>query len=225
MTFKSFQDKIQNTLGNKLKLKINDNRSTMLSVRWEPDCTRVSLHRMFLQAPQNVMDALSCYIRQEKSIIPQTVKKFIETNLKKLDYTHHLARYKLYSQGNVYNLKKIYEELNKEYFQNKLNLAITWFGKHHQRNKSRVTFGLYYDPLKLIKINRLLDSPAFPDYFIGYVVYHEMLHHVCPPYIDKNGMNRVHSKEFKLQEEKYLYYDLAQNWLREHQNHFFAGIF
>ena len=62
MPLTSLQNKIQNHSGRKLKLKINDNRSTMLSVRWEPDCTKVSLHRIFLQAPRNVMDELSCYL-------------------------------------------------------------------------------------------------------------------------------------------------------------------
>lgn len=221
MTLTTFQQEIENYSGIRLKLKINDNRSTMLSVRWEPDCTKVSMHRMFLQAPQNVMQALACYIRQEHKNMAPSVKAFIEEGLKKLDYSHLLDRKKLYSQGNVYNLQHIYNDINREYFGGKLNLFITWFGKPNQRNRSRVTFGLYHDPLKLIKIHRMLDSPSFPDYFISYVIYHEMLHHVCPSYIDDKGLNRIHSKEFKEKEVQFRYFNLAQNWIKEHQAHLF----
>ncbi len=113
------QQQLEDSSGKKLKLKINDNRSTMLSVRWEPDYTKVSLHRIFLEAPQNVMQALACYISQEDKSIAPTVKAFIEDNLKKLDYSHQLDRSKLYSQGNVYNLQKMYNDINSEYFEKK----------------------------------------------------------------------------------------------------------
>ena len=220
MAFETFQQELENTAGVKLQLKINDNRSTMLSVRWGSDYTKVSLHRMFLEAPENIMQALACYIRQEHKNIHPKVKAFIEDGLKQLDYSHELDHTKLHVQGNIYNLKEIYDNLNQEYFNGKLRLFITWFG-NGRRSRSRMTFGLYHDPLKLIKINRLLDSPSIPDYLVSYVIYHEMLHNVCPSYIDEKGLNRVHSKEFKEREEKFQYFDLAQNWIKEHQSFLF----
>ncbi len=84
----TFQEQLENSAGMKLHLKINDNRSTMLSVKWEPDCTKVSLHRMFLQAPQNVMQALACYLRGEHKNISPSIKAYIEDNLQKLDYSY-----------------------------------------------------------------------------------------------------------------------------------------
>lgn len=224
MSLVTFQQQVEDLSGVKLKLKINDNRSTMLSVRWEPDCTKVSLHRMFLQAPQNVMQSLACYIRQEQKMISRDIKAFIEDSLKKLDYSHTLDKSKLYIQGNIFNLKDLYDELNDEYFNGKLKLFITWFGKPSQRNKSRVTFGLYHDQLKLIKINRLLDSPTVPRYVISYVIFHEMMHYVCPSYVDEKGLHRVHNKEFKTKEARYKHFDLAQKWIKEHQTNLFANF-
>lgn len=217
MTLVSFEKELIKSSGRNLRVKINDNRSTMLSVKWEPHCTKVSMHRMFLDAPRNIMQDLACYLRRESKIISPTVKAFIEDNLKKLDYSYQVDSKKLYIQGNVYNLQRIYNDLNQEYFNNNLDLSITWFGKPMQRNRSRVTFGLYHDSLRLIKIHRILDSPGFPDYFVSYVIYHEMVHHVSPPYIDEKGVNRVHSREFKIQERKFRYFDLAQEWIKEHQ--------
>lgn len=221
----NFQKKLESNAGVKLQLKINDNRSTMLSVRWEPECTKVSLHRMFLQAPRHVMHALACYLRKEDKIISPQVRAFIENGLQELDYSHLLDPQKLYVQGNVYNLKHIYDAINREYFNNKLNLWITWFGKSASRNRRRVTFGLYHDPLRLIKINRILDTPSIPDYVVSYVVYHEMLHYVCPAYIDEKGLSRIHSKEFKHREEQFCYFDMAQNWIKKNQANLFADCY
>lgn len=221
---KDLQRQLELGCGSKVQVKINNNRSTMLSVRWEPDCTKVSLHRMFLEAPGNIMQQLACYVRQEQDDISIDVKAFIEDKLQTLDYSHELDAKKLYCQGNIYNLQKIYNSLNAEYFREKLKLNITWFGKPFIKNRSRFTFGLYHEPIKLIKIHRLLDSPSFPDYVVAYVIYHEMVHHICPSYYDVNGNHKVHTKEFKEQELKFKYFDLAQKWIQDHSDFLFSSI-
>lgn len=205
----------------KFEVKINDNRSTMVSVRWQPDCTKVSLHKMFLRAPENIMDHLACYLKREKKVISLEVKEFIERNLKKLDYSWQINPEKLEVQGNVYNLNKIYNRLNRDYFDNKVNLYITWFGRPRPLNRTRVTFGLYQDQLKLIKINRLMDTPTFPPYVVAYVVYHEMLHHVCPSYYDEYGKHHIHTEEFKMREQEYEYFEQANLWIKNNQGKFF----
>jgi len=216
------QQKLEASSGLKLKLKINDNRSTMLSIKWDPVCTKISLHRMFLEAPKNIMDSLACYLRHEEGNIPLSIRRFMENKMKGIDYSHQLDQTKLYCHGHVYNLKKIYHELNNQYFNNELDLSITWFGNGIQRNRSRVMFGLYNEGLRLIKINRLLDSPTFPDYIVSFVIYHEMLHHVCPSYFDGNGQHQIHTKEFRAQEKKFRYYEKAQLWIEENKSFFFA---
>ncbi len=220
-----FQEKLENSAGIKLRLKINDNRSTMLSVKWAPDCTRVSLHRMFLQAPRNVMQALACYLKGKDRKLAPSIKAYIEHNLQQLDYSHELDLSKLETKGRVYDLQKIYHYLNRNYFDGALDLHITWFGHGRRRSCNRVTFGLFHDPLRLIKINRLLDNKRFPDYFVAYVVYHEMLHYVCPTYVDEKGQKHIHSKEFKEREQEFKYFKLAQQWIRDNQHYLFHASY
>lgn len=220
-----FQEKLENSAGIKLRLKINDNRSTMLSVKWEPDCTKVSLHRMFLQAPRNVMQALACYLKGEDKKLAPSIRAYIEHNLQQLDYSHELDLSKLQTKGRVYDLQKIYHHLNRVYFDHSLDLHITWFGHGRRRSCNRVTFGLFHDPLRLIKINRLLDNKRFPDYFVAYVIYHEMLHYVCPTYVDEKGQKHIHSKEFKEREQEFKHFKLAQQWIRDNQNYLFHASY
>ncbi|NGX42750.1 MAG: hypothetical protein K940chlam7_01037 [Chlamydiae bacterium] len=222
MPLSSFQKQLEDDLQNSVKFTINDNRSTMLSVKWEPHCTKVSLHRFFLNAPENVLNALAGYIKRKDRKIAPAVKTFIEENLNKLDYSQVVNPAKLHVQGETYHLKQLLGDLNQEYFDNTLKLNITWFGKRVQRNRSQVTFGLYHRPLKLIKINRLLDSPKFPPYLVTYVIYHEMLHHVCPSYFDEKGKHRIHNKEFKMLEKKFRHYHEAKQWIEQNRERLFA---
>lgn len=206
----------------KLKLTINDNRSTMLSVKWEPDCTKVSLHRMFLNAPQNVMDSLACYIDKRQKSVAHPIKAFISEKRQSLDYSNCKIIQKIDHQGDVYHLGQLYDRLNEEYFEKSLGLKITWFGKRFQNNKSQVTFGLYFDSLKLIKVSRLLDRVETPEYVISFIIYHEMLHYACPAYTDEKGFNRIHNPQFKKRESAYKEFAQANDWLQQHRKLLFT---
>lgn len=64
-----FLDTLESLVGKKLAIRINNNRSTLLSVKWEPYVTRVSLHHMFLEAPKPVQTALVSYIRRDTRVL------------------------------------------------------------------------------------------------------------------------------------------------------------
>jgi len=218
----TFQQKLENSSGRKLKIRINDNFSTMLSVRWEPTQTRLSVHRMFLRAPGNVMEALACYIKRGRNdSLPSTIKTFIQHQMQEMDYSHKVKNRNLVTKGEHFHLLPIYDSLNAEYFSNELNLQITWYGEANRLFRSRINFGLYSDPLKLVKVHRSLDQVDIPQYFIEYVVFHEMLHNVCAPYVEEGGNTVVHTPEFKEREMQFKYFYEAIQWLERHKERFF----
>lgn len=218
----AFAERLQVCVAHPIRLTINDNRSTMMSISWTQGIARVSLHRMFLAASREVLFALARYIRGEVKGVPLIVKQFIGGNLPRFDYSHELKGRRLVSRGVVYDLQALYEELNEYYFATPLDLKITWYGERYHTRKNRINLGLYYDALKLIKIHRLLDNAHVPRYVIKFVIYHEMLHAVCQSYIDQKGWVRAHGQNFTSREEQFQHYALAKNWLRRHQMHFFS---
>lgn len=221
MPLYDLQQKLENDLRKSVKLVINDNHSTMLSIKWEPNCTKISMHRFFLQAPANVMDDLCHYVKTKRRAMSAGMKSFIEENIRTLNYTDRLDKSQLIVEGRYYNLKELMDGVNEEYFKKQLELNITWFGTPNQRNRSQITFGLYQEPLKLVKINRLLDSSKIPEYLINYVIYHEMLHHVCPSYCDANGKRKIHNIEFKQMEKKFRDFDKATAWIKGNRDRLF----
>jgi hypothetical protein len=131
------------------------------------------------------------------------------------------APIKLQYNGGHYDLKTIFNELNAVYFENRLDLEITWFGSAQRKARRRRKLGVYCFQSKLIKIHRLLDQPHFPPYFISFVVYHEMLHSVCPPVKAKKGRYRIHHSDFLKREQQFAEYAQATRWERENTRLFF----
>lgn len=225
MSIDSFRQKLAKHLNIKLELVVNENRCTMLSILdRKPHSARLSMHKMFLDAPEDVISAIANYVRgtrrrgQQKD---QVLRGYIQSNLSRFNYSHLLKKEKLMTEGTYYDLQKIYNNLNERYFNNRLNLLITWYGKVIRRCRSKVTFGQYFDQLKLIKIHRRLDNPFFPDYFVSFVIYHEMLHEVVPGFIDEKGLFRMHGDEFKSREKEFEDYERATLWEKKHRNCFF----
>lgn len=120
--------------------------------------------------------------------------------------------------GQCYNLQEIYNALNAQYFESKLNLNISWFGTGNIA-KTRVLFGSYHHRTKSIKINRFLDQANIPPYVVKFIVYHEMLHDIFPPKRKLNGRRSIHHQNFKEWEKQFPDYKIAKefikNWLRK----------
>lgn len=216
------QHQLQESIGKKLKLKINDNRSTMVSVRWEPDHTRVSLHRMFLEAPEHVMEEIVGYIKRRKKQFSPKVKAFIQDGLKGMNYSSRVRTENLITKGNLYDLEEVYRTVEKKYFKEPLGLKITWYGKRVGRRQSTLTLGQYHNSLKLIKVHRVLDSDRYPPHLIHFVVYHEMLHHICPPFVNERGHQIVHTPDFKRKERLFKEFAEVDAWMNKYQDRLFS---
>lgn len=217
-----FKQKLSEHSGIQLELIINENRSTMLNIlARKRNWVKVSMHRMFLDAPEDVISALVHYVKGTRQYRPKVIHCYIQNKLPQLDYSHHLDPAKLSTVGKVYNLQHIYDHINREYFNGELNLKITWYGCANKRGRSKITFGQYHESLKLVKIHRILDDVAFPDYFVAFVVYHEILHYLIPTFVDEKGRYCSHGKEFKMYERQFKEYDQARNWEKQHRTTFF----
>jgi hypothetical protein len=67
----------------------------------------------------------------------------------------------------------------------------------------------------LIRIHPALDQSWVPRYFVEYIVYHEMLHHVIPM-PERNGRRQLHTPEFRARERAFAHFERALAWERRH---------
>jgi predicted metal-dependent hydrolase len=124
--------------------------------------------------------------------------------------------------GRVYNLETIKAELNRAYFDARLDdVAITW-GRRTRRSRRRrqarshtLELGSYVHDDRLIRIHRVLDHPRVPRYVLAAVVYHELLHAALPAQL-QGGRRRIHTPEFRRRERLFSDLERAEAWIDRH---------
>jgi hypothetical protein len=208
----TLKDHLQQLTGRDLCLIITDNATSMLSVRKKTESITVRLHKMFLHAGTEVCIEVADFIRKGRSN-GQNIRSFIRQN-------RHLLKQKSPVKltprvtGENYCLQIIYDSLNNEYFDETVFATITW-GKSNSKKRVKMrTMGSYNAVTGTIRINPLLDKKTVPEYFLQFVVYHEMLH----AYLGiktLNGRRSIHSREFRMHEKKFRHYEKAMEWERQ----------
>jgi hypothetical protein len=203
----------------RVSVTLTDNRYTMISVRRLPKQARyeVRLHHMFADADPVITRALARYIAENDAESSRILGDFIDSNS---GHVRGRARRQpsqvIFTAGEVHDLRSIFDELNAQYFADKIDAVITWgqrIGRPRRRNS--IKMGSYSVEERLIRIHRSLDRGFVPRFFVAWIVFHEMLHQVHDIRV-KNGRREFHSKEFLADEAMYEHYEQAKGWERRH---------
>jgi predicted SprT family Zn-dependent metalloprotease len=108
----------------------------------------------------------------------------------------------------------VFDRLNREYFRSSLRgYRIEWGRRTAHRAKRTFVFAYIRESEKLIRVNPWLDQAWVPEWFLRYVVFHEMLHAVVPDDFTPSGRRRVHHPEFVRREREFPHYRKARRWL------------
>jgi hypothetical protein len=78
--------------------------------------------------------------------------------------------------------------------------------------RKSIKMGSYSADSKVIRIHPALDQPVVPRYFVEWIVFHEMLHHVYRTRRGEDGRRCVHPPEFIEHERRFHDYKRAQAW-------------
>ncbi len=119
-------------------------------------------------------------------------------------------------EGQYFDLRAIFDKLNAKYFDNALRkYSITWGRKRRLPPREYFVFGTIQEDDRVIRIHPSLDADFVPQWFLEYVIYHEMLHSVVPDEPGANGRRRVHTEEFYREERRFRFYRRARQWEEE----------
>ena len=198
-------------------LGVTDNLRRMISFGIEGGLLRARLHHMFLDAPARVEDALVRFIATGDREASTIVGRFIDRNGHRLRASQPVLR-PLATQGEHHDLYAIFTTLNDRYFGGTVDALVTWGrGGRRPAGRSRrsIKLGSYSTLERLIRVHPVLDRPWIPRYFVAYVLYHEMLHHVVPAVA--RGRRRLHHPpKFVERERLFRDYERALAWERTH---------
>jgi hypothetical protein len=200
-----------------VQLAVTDNRRRMVSHCRKRGVLQVRVHMMFLGAPERILEALVRWVVEGDAGASALVGRHIDEN------THRIRASEapsgpLRERGQCHDLKAVLDDVNARYFEGAItDVHITWGRRAQARDQRRKTIklGSYSAVQRLIRIHPVLDNAWVPRYFVSYIVYHELLHHLIPA-VRSSGRMLLHSCEFGDREREFRHYERAIAWEEKH---------
>ncbi|HYH94430.1 MAG TPA: hypothetical protein VD972_00560, partial [Hyalangium sp.] len=122
-------------------------------------------------------------------------------------------RLRLDPAGRHHDLARIFDRLNERYFRSRITAAITYGPAPRVKGpRKSIKMGSYSADARVIRIHPVLDQPVVPRYFVEWIVFHEMLHHVYRVKRGEDGRRCVHPPEFLEHERRFHDFKRAQAW-------------
>ncbi len=209
----TLERRLELAAGCPVRLGVTDNRRRMVTRTQERGALRVRLHMMFLDAPERIKEALVRYIARGDQDASLLVDAYIAANSFRIRAERPVLG-PLKSRGRVHDLDAILRSLDSKYFGGAgAEVAITWGRRSSPLRESRtsIKLGTYSATERLIRIHPALDQSWVPRYFVAYIVFHEMLHHLLPP-LKVGRVMLVHPPELLQRERAFRQYERAITW-------------
>lgn len=204
--------------GKNLDLRLTENRYTMITVRRQSGGYGVRIHRMFAGSDQRTVRNLARYIVHNDQRASEELGNFIRDNDDVIqDQPRQRRALRMRTQGKVHNLQKIFDNLNATHLNGCVKAKITW-GSAPKREGGRrrsIKMGSYSVDDKVIRIHPALDRLEVPEYFVAWIVFHEMLHDKHGV-VEKDGRRCYHTKAFMAEERSFADYKRAAAWEEAH---------
>lgn len=199
----------ENASGRSVSLVLTDNSTSMLSIKKKGAVSCVRLHRMFLCADEATLKEIGLFIKHGSGSLTRFrafLNKMSDVVRRKPPRNFHVR-----TQGKCHDLYTIFERLNREYFDSRVTSVITWGAGRSRKAARKRTLGSYCNNSNTIRINPVLDKKTVPDYYVEFVVYHEMLH-AAIGIREKDGRRSVHTRAFRERERLFKDYAKARQW-------------
>lgn len=177
----------------------------------------VRLNAMFADAPEEVQEALARWMRAGRRArrASELLDGWIEDRLQRL-HREEPRRVKLQTRGSVHDLERLAGELFEsefvqEYPGGEGAPSLTWGRAARSRSRRSLRLGSYDYSSRLVRVHRVLDQSGIPDWFVRYVLFHELLHSVLDE-PSPGGRRVLHGPRFRQRERAYRDYGRACAW-------------
>lgn len=204
-------------LGRSVRVRVGQARSHVLRFRRVGNGeTTVNMSAFFLEAPAEIRAAVAAWMRSGRRarLATRALDEWIRAEIPKLAPSPRRA-IRLQTKGRVHDLESLALPLWEQFPQ----LAgrrpgLTWgaaVSRPHRRRTLRL--GSYHERTHLIRVHKALDRESVPDWFVRYILFHELLHAELG--IRRGAKRRViHGPEFRRREREYSDYARAIAWER-----------
>ena len=208
-----------------LRIRFHRNTSTMASLGRKGRVYCLRLHELFAGATEAVLEALArCFFtpRLTRQLVEarETIFMFLETH-RSNPLCHPTSVDAKGPRGQVYDLARAQDRLRRQLLPDCPRLRIGW----SRRVTSSLMAKWVATPAgvpNVILVNPLLDSSLVPQYYLHYIVFHELLHEVIPIRRERGRWSH-HPAEFRRQERRFPQFEQALRWERENVGRLFSA--
>jgi hypothetical protein len=190
-------------------LVITDNRRRMVSTKSRRGRRQIRLHHMFLGCGTETVTAI-VQLTTGDDRSRDHIREYIDENREAIRF--EVDDGQLEREGEHFDLAELLEAVRPLVDEEVEEVDITW-GRDGRGSKS-IRFGSFDFDQRLIRIHPALDQEWVPTFFVEFIVYHELLHAVCPP-VDGEETRRIHTREFLEREREFPRYEEAMEWEEE----------
>ena len=192
--------------------------SLVLTIRRREERVMVRFSDLLKRAPMEVLEGAGAlilsrlYRRRAPRALVQAYLEYARSERVRGRINHmrsrRVRRVPTVAQGRHHDLAFLFDRLNRQYFEGKLEPPhIGWSTRSWRRQ-----FGCYDPGPNQIVLNRRMDQPGIPEFVVEYVLYHEMLHVKHPT--RRSGCSLLsHSPEFRAEEKKFAQFGVARKFL------------
>ncbi len=211
------QDELTRRSGLRVQVFLTDNRRRMVSARRrEKGAVEVRLQRIFLDSGPEVLDDIAALIAGRKTG-RTALRRFIDDHFRNAPDSPRPRR-----EPEPERIESAHHDigayacsLNATYLGGRSAARVVWGRRSTRRSRRSIRFACYDPGRNMIIMNRKLDSPDVPAYFVEYILFHEMLHEVLGIGSRADGRRDIHGSLFKLMESTYPDFDKARRYEKE----------
>ncbi|MFB3066930.1 MAG: hypothetical protein ACE10D_10510 [Planctomycetota bacterium] len=196
-------------------------RNTPVEAVFEGPVMRLRLHRFFAGAPESVRGSLAAWLRSGRRARRASTEldAWIDAQREALP-PQKRRRPRLTTAGTHHDLAALATELFATEFSEDFIVrrrpAITWGRRARSQARRSLTLGSYDPHTHIVRIHPTLDSAKVPEWFVRYLLFHEILHAALEHEPACDGSHRFHGSAFRRREEAYRDYERALRWQNRH---------
>jgi len=204
-----------------VEVRFGHARRTVVRAQQQGGVLVVRLNAFFAEAPAEVRAALGTWLRSGRRAprACRVLDAWIDERLAQL-HREQPRRVRLRTAGRHHDLAPLYADLLASEFAGRFapdrRPDLTWGRAGRSRSRRTLRLGSYDYHARLIRIHTALDQPAVPDWFVRFILFHELLHAELDDAPEPGTRRRHHGPEFRRRERAHPDYRRSMDWEHRH---------
>jgi hypothetical protein len=155
-------------------------------------------------------------VQQKKQLLEVTIRNYLEDQSPVPPVRCRNSPGQVWpTAGSTWDLKEVFETLNRTYFENALLSLLRWGATASKTSYQTTRKDSEDRPWHCITIAGVYNHPEVPRFAIESIMYHEMLHIHIPPR-KVQGRNVFHGPDFREKEQAFPHYPRWVKWEHDH---------